>query len=272
MHPASLGASLALHVLVIGALVLPLARGGARPAPPMPKEAQVLLMELAEIQQEAPKPAPKVAKIEPEGTVAMPEKKSAKPTPPPAARKPTPKPSPTPSPTPDPMEAKLAELRQHPYFKDWPEEKLRDLQLPPGMTSWDELAKMTAQLDGLDWTGAPPDLGQKQDQVGPEGGFGLPGLFGSADGFGFKGREQMPDGTWRLAYQEMNTMFVARWAEGATSAKVTYYPYGGEEDPERAFEIAVDADDATMVAAMNINHQLIQMGQDPMPVPSPPSE
>lgn len=265
MHLGSLGASLALHALLIGVFVAPLAKGGgARPMPPMPKEAQVMLVELAKLQEAAPKPAPAPA----QGTVAYPKKKKE---PKPQAT-PKPKPQevaskPKPTPTPDPLAAKLAELRKHPYFKDWPEEKLRNLQLPPGMTSWDELAKMTAQLDGLDWKGAPPELGKKD--TGPAGGFGLPGLFGSADGFGFKGREQTPDGKWQLAYQEMNVMFVARWAEGEPSATVFYYPFGGKEDPAKTFAIAVESDDTAMVAAMNINHQLIQMGQAPLPVSAP---
>ncbi|MNT37208.1 hypothetical protein D3C72_1733350 [compost metagenome] len=134
------------------------------------------------------------------------------------------------------------------------------------MTSWDELAKMTAQLDGLDWKGPPPNLG-KNEASGEAGfGFSLPGLFGSADGFGFKGREQTADGKWQLAYQELSVMFVARWGEGETTAKVYYYPFGGKADPAKSFDIAVDADDNAMVAAMNINHQLIQMGQAPLPV------
>ncbi len=272
MHAGSLGASIALHVLLIGAFVLPLGKGGARPMPPMPKDAQVMLMELAKIQEAAPKAAaPKPAPAIAQGTVARAKKKKEKPKPKVEPKKQqvaknAPAPKPTPKPTPDPLEAKLAELRKHPYFKDWPEEKLRNLQLPPGMTSWDELAKMTAQLDGLDWKGPPPDLGKKEATAGQGGGFGLPGLFGSADGFGFKGREQAPDGTWQLAYQEMNVMFVARWSEGSTVAKVFYYPFGGKEDPTKTFDIAVEADDTTMVASMNINHQLIQMGQTPLPV------
>jgi len=273
MHAGSLGASVALHVLLIGAFVLPLGKGGARPAPPLPKDAQVMLMELAKIQEAAPKaPAPKPV-VADQGTVSLKKKKEkpkAEPKKQQVAKQPkpqaTPAPKPTPKPTPDPLEAKLAELRKHPYFKDWPEEKLRNLQLPPGMTSWDELAKMTAQLDGLDWKGPPPELGKKEATAGQGGGFGLPGLFGSSDGFGFKGREQTPDGTWQLAYQALNVMFVARWSEGATVATVFYYPFGGKEDPAKTFDIAVEADDAAMVASMNINHQLIQMGQPPMPV------
>lgn len=227
-----------------------------------------MLMELAKIQAAAPKAAPKAVVAEARGTVAMPKKKKEKPKPKPqqVANQPKPAPTPKPAATPDPLEAKLTELRKHPYFKDWPEEKLRNLQLPPGMTSWDELAKMTAQLDGLDWKGPPPDLGKKEATAGQGGGFGLPGLFGSSDGFGFKGREQTPDGKWQLAYQEMNVMFVARWAEGEPTAKVYYYPFGGKEDPAKSFEITIEADDAVMVAAMNINHQLIMMGQPPLPV------
>ncbi|MNR89422.1 hypothetical protein D3C72_203880 [compost metagenome] len=278
MHAGSLGASIALHVLLIGAFILPMGKGGARPAPPMPKEAQVLLMELAKIQEAAPKAAPKPVTPTTQGTVTYPKKKKDPPKPKPKPEQvanqpkpqapPTPKPSPTPAATPDPMEAKLAELRKHPYFKDWPEEKLRNLQLPHGMKSWDELAKMTAQLDGLDWKGAPPALGQKEASAGTGGGFGLGGLFGTADGFGFKGREKAPDGSWQLAYQELNVMFVARWAEGAAVAKVFYYPFGGKEDPAKTFDIAVEGEDTTMVASMNLNHQLIMMGQSPLPVSS----
>lgn len=268
MHAGSLGASLALHVLMIGVFVLPMGKGGARPAPPMPKDAQVMLMELAKIQEAAPKAAPKPVVPTTQGTVAYPKKKKEPPKPKPEPQQVAnqPKPTPKPSATPDPLEAKLAELRKHPYFKDWPEEKLRDLKLPPGMTSWDELAKMTAQLDGLDWKGAPPQLGQKEASAGQGGGFGLGGLFGTADGFGFKGREKTPDGNWQLAYQELNVMFVARWAEGETIAKVFYYPFGGKEDPSKTFEISVEGEDSTMVASMNINHQLIMMGQAPLPV------
>lgn len=270
MHAGSLGASLALHVLLIAAVVLPMGRGGARPMPPLPKETQVVLVELAKLKAAAPKVAPKAVAVTPQGTVAMPKKKKEKPKPKPAkvATKPQEAtPAPKPTPTPDPIAAKIAELRKHPYFKDWPEEKLRNLQLPPGMSNWDELAKMTAQLDGLDWKGAPPKLGNETASAGG-GGWWLPGVFDSAAGFGFKGREQLADGSWRLAYQEMNIVFVAHWPEGAGTAKVHYYPFGGKEDPAKAFEIAVDADDANMVAAMNINHQLIQMGQAPLPIPS----
>lgn len=271
MHAGSLGLSVALHVLLVGALALPLARGGSsKPMPPLPPETKMVLVEIAKLQQQqaaAPKPA--------QGTIAYPKKKK-KPEPrpkPKEAAKPKPqqvavKPTPRPTPTPDPLAAKLAELRKHPYFKDWPEEKLRNLQLPPGMTSWDELAKVTGQLDELDWKGAPPDLGQKQASAGQGGGFGLPGLFGSNEGFGYAARTQTPDGRWQLAFQQMDTMFVARWSEGDAAARVFYYPFGGKEDPARAFDIAVATDDAEMVASMNINHQLIMMGQPPMPAPS----
>src|SRR5690606_26683967 len=127
----SLGASLALHVLLIAAFVLPMGKSGARPAPPMPKEAQVMLMELAKIQEAAPKAAaPEPVVPTNEGTVSYPKKKEEPPKPKPkpkpkqVAAKPTPQPTPTPQATPDPLEAKIAELRKHPYFKDWPEEKL----------------------------------------------------------------------------------------------------------------------------------------------------
>lgn len=271
MHAGSVGASLALHVLLIGAVVLPMGRGGARPMPPLPKETQVVLVELAKLQAAAPKAAPQPVAPAAQGTVAMPKKKKEKPKPKPqqvAAKPKDVSPTPKPSPTPDPIAAKIAELRKHPYFKDWPEEKLRNLQLPPGMSSWDELAKMTAQLDGLDWKAPPPKLGNAEAATGAGGGFWLPGVFGSAEGFGFKGREQLKDGTWRLAYQEMSVVFVAHWPEGAATAKVYYYPFGGKEDPTKTFEITVDADDATMVASMNVNHQLIMLGQPPLPIPS----
>jgi len=82
----------------------------------------------------------------------------------------TPVPAPTKKPIkkPDPkaekiekeQKAKVTFLKKQPYFKNWPEVRIRRLELPPGIKSWEEAQKLTEYFDTqYNWTSTPPELG-----------------------------------------------------------------------------------------------------------------
>lgn len=59
---------------------------------------------------------------------------------------------------------KIAILRKYPYFKNWSDARIKKLELPPGMTSWDEATKLTEYFDTqYKWTYTPPNLGSGND-------------------------------------------------------------------------------------------------------------
>lgn len=66
---------------------------------------------------------------------------------------------------------KIAVLRTHPYFKNWSDARIKRLELPPGINSWDEAKKLTEYFDTqYKWTYAPPELGNgkpKDPDVNP---------------------------------------------------------------------------------------------------------
>lgn len=54
---------------------------------------------------------------------------------------------------------KLSILKKSPTFKNWSDERLKAIPLPPGMKSWKEVEKMSGTLDAMNWGFTPPDLG-----------------------------------------------------------------------------------------------------------------
>jgi outer membrane biosynthesis protein TonB len=123
----------------------PIKRPPAKPAEPTP-----------------PKPPPPKPDPKPE-TAPAPKPVARKPVtraPVRTAQRPQPRPSrpvvrPTPRPTPTPKPDQVAILRKYPAFKDLTDKELRKLQLPPGLKSWAEFAKLATDI-GLFHTEAPP--------------------------------------------------------------------------------------------------------------------
>lgn len=63
--------------------------------------------------------------------------------------------------TPEEIEeqVKITVLKKNPNFKNWSDERLKSIPLPPGMKSWKEVDKMTNTLDSMNWGWTPPELG-----------------------------------------------------------------------------------------------------------------
>ncbi|HEY9898734.1 MAG TPA: hypothetical protein V6D00_06090 [Pantanalinema sp.] len=280
MRIGSFGASLLIHALVIGALVFP-AGSAARRVKPLPLPTPNITVALVELARLRPK-----ALETHTGTIKYPEKKKkhqphkpapapkATPTPAKVAAKPKPTPKPTPLPTPSakPVEKDhetFEALRKYKEYAGLTDEQIRKMPLPPGMKDWKSVLAMTKELDKLDWTQPPPDTGDKEKKVSGGGFFGWApsGLGQTAEYMGGPAREQV-DGKWRYAFQYFGTVMVAEWTEGATAAKVAYYPFGQKPDEAKTFEVPVKPRDEDMSAAMIGQFYLISAGQAPLPVSS----
>lgn len=262
MRLGALGASTLVHLLMLGVFVLPgttaVRRMAPRPVPSLP-----VVMALVELEKKAP--------VQDHGTVPIPRPTPAatpKPKPtqaPKVAAKPTPKPSPSE----DPQKKIFDELRKYKEYTGMTDEQIRKLPLPPGMKSWGEVLAMTRNLDRLNWSSMPPDLGSKSATASPVFGFfgwAPPGLADTTDYMGGPQRE-LVDGRWRFAFQYYGTVMVAEWNDGAAAARVAYYPHGGKPDEKHAFDVPVMPTDEELSGQMIAQYTLISLGQAPMPVP-----
>lgn len=63
---------------------------------------------------------------------------------------------------------KLSILKKSPTFKNWSDERLKAIPLPPGMKSWKEVEKMSSTLDAMNWSFTPPDLGNTPNNPSSE--------------------------------------------------------------------------------------------------------
>lgn len=272
MRLGSIGASLLVHALVLGVLVLP-GTSAARRAMPQPLPTPQLTMALVELAKLQPKlQAPQ------HGTIQYPKKKK-KPEPPKVAKRPDPKqpakvaakptPKPTPRPTEDPNKKIFDALRKHPQFAGMTDEQIRNTPLPYGMKDWKQVLAMTGKLDELDWTQPPPETNPKGATASVGGFFGwAPPMIGqTAEYVGGPKREQV-NGKWHFAFQYSGTVMVAEWTDNAFVAKVAYYPYGGKPEEGRTFDIPVLARDEDLSAHMIAQYTLVSMGLPPEPVPS----
>lgn len=263
MRPGSIGASLLIHALILGAFVIPGGRRSHMPPPPQ-IPPQMVLIELAKLQAMSPTPD--------QGTIRYPKKKKAQP-PVKVAAKPDikPTPQPTPRPTLDPNHRVFEELRRNKQFANLTDEAIRKMPLPPGMKDWKDVLAMTQSLDKLDWTQAPPDTGKDMASASIGGFFGWapPQLnqsdiyFGSGDA-----RRELVNGTWRFAFQYFGTVMVAEWRDGSSVAKVAYYPIGGKPDETKTFDISVRPTDEEVTGEMIAQFTLISQGKAPQPVPT----
>lgn len=272
MRLGSIGASLVVHALVLGVLVIPGTTSAARRAMPLPAPTPNVTMALIELAKIQPKIQPPQT-----GTIQYPKKKKPEPpklakrvepkTPAKVAAKPTPRP--TPRPSADPNKKLFDALRQHPQFAGMTDEQIRNTPLPPGMKDWKQVLAMTGKLDELDWTQPPPDTGKAGATASVGGFFGWapPGLGQSTDYMGAAKRE-LVDGKWRFAFQYYGTVMVAEWPDGAFAAKVAYYPYGAKPEEGKTFDVPVPTSDEDLSAQMIGQYTLISMGMPPAPVPS----
>jgi hypothetical protein len=177
---------------------------------------------------------------------------------------------PSPSPSPPPKNEKVAILKKLPYFAGWSEADLKNLELPPGIKDWNELAAVTAVLDKQNWLGAPPELSHQASASLPATDSSDPlaaisdllAGFKSQDNLGWKIR--VVGGSNEMAFQYIDMMFVARWKEGEKTARVCYFPFGGKES-DKAFEVPVDTApdqkdrEANLVAQIIIGYQMAGM-------------
>ncbi|MFN4150690.1 MAG: hypothetical protein ACK4IX_07080 [Candidatus Sericytochromatia bacterium] len=63
---------------------------------------------------------------------------------------------------------KISILKKSPTFKNWSDERLKAIPLPPGMKSWKEVEKMSGTLDAMNWGFTPPNLGNTPNNPSSE--------------------------------------------------------------------------------------------------------
>ncbi|HEY9854932.1 MAG TPA: hypothetical protein V6D05_04280 [Stenomitos sp.] len=276
MRLGSIGASLLVHSLVLGVLLIP-GTSAARRVMPLPvatPNVTMALIDLAKLQTKLHVPD--------RGTIQYPKKKKH-PEPPKVAKRPEPPkptkpvkvaakpmPKPTPHPSVDPDHKLFDELRKNPQFAGMTDEQIRNMPLPAGMKDWKQVLAMTGKLDNLDWTQPPPDTGKKEASASLGGGFfgwAPPSIGQTAEYVGGPKRE-LVDGKWHFAFQYSGTIMVAEWPDNGFVAKVAYYPYGSKPEQGKTFEIPVVATDEDMSAHMIAQYTLISMGMPPEPVPT----
>lgn len=270
MRLGSIGASLLVHALVLGVLVIP-GTSAARRALPLPVPTPNVTMALIELAKLQPK-----LQAPDQGTIHYPRKKK-KEAPPKVAKRPVkplkvaakPTPRPTPHPTEDPNKKLFDALRKYPQFAGMTDDEIRRMPLPPGMKDWKEVLAMTGKLDDLDWTQPPPETSPREASASVGGFFGWapPSIGQTAEYVGGAKRERV-DGKWHFAFQYSGTIMVAEWPDDAYAAKVAYYPYGGKPEEGKTFDVPVVATDEDLSAHMIAQFTLISMGMPPQPVPS----
>lgn len=274
-------ASLALHSILIGMLIAQPSRG-IRPARTLNISDKQRIVYTALLKQAAKVQRAQAAKAR----VTMPNKASAA-----AAKKAKPEKiaknnvkKPKPMPTPEAsssipasastkltVEEKIATLKKLPYFSGWSDADLKNLELPPGVSDWGQVAAITDMLDKSNWIGAPPELehnASKSGDVNPlEAANVLADMlaaFENKDEIGY--RINVNNGRYTMAFNYTDMMFIARWNEADAKARVCYYPKkGGKEDPNKVFEVPVDPDknldnkQANMAANIIIGYQAAGM-------------
>jgi hypothetical protein len=275
----SLILSIILHVTAVaGIITMQLLQ------PPKKKEIKIMyinpvkLSELRTLKPEPAKPKPLDKKIDqPKKDIIKkkPEKVASKPvpspTPYPVLTSPPVEKTPVPVPTKKPVDAKVAAkaakiekeqkakvafLKKLPYFKKWPEDRLRRLELPPGVKSWEEAKAITDYFDKqYDWTTAPPELETPKPDVNPYEASAspepssLPSTVPNPEGTPIPWRlykEKPEDKIYEVRFYKDNTGFIGVVDENEKEMKITvsYFPF----DPQRAKKSPDDPDDTIQVS------------------------
>ena len=167
----SLGISIALHLTILATVSSMSLFSSPLPNKIMQKVVFIKPVNLKDIKIPAPEakktPPKTIKKVEPKpqkNVVKKIKKKVEKKAETPKKEKPKPLPTPTPTPSesPEPSqdEIKISILRKQPYFKKWSDERLKRLELPPGMKDWSDTVKLTEYFDNqYNWVYTPPALG-----------------------------------------------------------------------------------------------------------------
>ncbi len=206
-----------------------------------------------EKKQPVPKPLEKPKPVEKKAETRT-KKISAKPLPSPT---PTPKVVITPKPekTPDNKKSpsseetvKIAILRKQPYFKNWSEERLKKLKLPPGMKSWNEAVKLTEYFDKeYNWTFTPPQLGAPSpnpdstpesnpyESISP-----TPETSVTPSPVPWKEYKEVPEArNYEIRFYKDKTGFIATFKEEEKIIEISYFPFELEKEKTSA-EIPVE--------------------------------
>jgi hypothetical protein len=175
----SLILSLALHISAIAAITT--MQLLFKPEPKRTKIMYIKPVKLSQLRTLKPQPAkpkpidkkintPKKTETVKPKTEKIAEKPRPSPTPFPIMTVPPVETTPVPAPTKKPLDpaaekkareekAKITFLKKQPYFKNWSDERLKRLELPPGIKSWEEAVALTDYFDKqYNWTETPPEL------------------------------------------------------------------------------------------------------------------
>lgn len=149
---------------------------------------------------------------------------------------------------------KIAVLRTHPYFKNWSDARIKRLELPPGINSWDEAKKLTEFFDTqYKWTYAPPELGdgkgknpdvnpyeskepETQNTPIPENSPSEPSP--SPDDITPEWKEFKEKGKdYSIRFYKDNIGFIAYFKEEERKVEISYFPF--TPDPNKEIEVKI---------------------------------
>lgn len=145
---------------------------------------------------------------------------------------------------------KVAILKKHPYFKNWPESRIKKLELPPGMTSWEEAEKLTEYLDNqYKWTYTPPALGNgenaesKNPDVNPyeSSNPATPEATPSpADEITPEWKEyKEANKDYSIRFYKDNVGFIAYFRDGENKVTISYFPFTTTETDKDKIEVKI---------------------------------
>lgn len=136
---------------------------------------------------------------------------------------------------------KIATLKKYDYFKNWSDERIKRLPLPPGMKSWDEAKKLTDYFDKeYNWTTTPPNLGDqstnKNQDINPYETPSPTSPTPSEDPFTPKWKEYKNETNPKLydiRFYKDDTAFIATFDEEQKSIDVSYFSFDANTESQR---------------------------------------
>jgi len=215
------------------------------------KKAVPKTIKKAEVQpkKEGFKKVEKKIKKKVEKKVDKPKKVTPKPSPTPIPTPipkpivtPTPLPKITPMPTPVPSaslsqeqindKVKITVLKQQPYFKNWSDERIKRLELPPGIKDWNETTKITKFFDEqYNWVYTPPALGNDQ-KASPEP-TEIKTFTPEIDAIVWKEyRENTDSINYEIRFYKDKIGFIASFNGEDQPVAITYFPFDGDKIKE----------------------------------------
>jgi len=158
----------------------------------------------------------------------------------------------------------LAQLRRLDYFKNWSEADLNNLELPPGVKSWEEFVKLNDQIDKTNWAFLPPELGGSRPPT--------PIPSGSLTPAPPTWSEREEDGHFELTFEIQPFSGTMTWEVDSQVAQVTAFfpPLPDAPIPEpriEVFEFEVLEDRMALISALQEHLNLMLLAPSPSPSP-----